>query len=556
MLSIGKAKVVISLIAGIGLVLTSYLPVQAAPPPPVDLILGGEGATPWSFTNIKPGDSGTKTVTLHNAGTSDGLITIWISNLVNIRISGVDPKYAGLPGELADYLRLNASSRGLEANVALPALVKNFPQTSSGPSYVRVNPLRAGETLNLTWTWELPAQTGNNVQGKGTSFNLNYMLEELPPPEEPPAENEIIIPPAAPATTPTPAPAPTPAPVPAPAPAPSPIPAPTPNPEPQPLPPAIPSPTPPATLPVVMVTARFAVKVEADGITVQEASRLADNAGKFVIDIARGTRITGPDGKPLDNCELAVVKERVEELVAVPKNAVALSPVYKITGHRDSAELSRVNFEPYVIITMSYDPKDLPENALPPFIVNFDRDGNPVRLDSPPGATFELGKAKGIAYHASYFAVMAELAPAPPPLPPHFKASNLVVSPGQARPGQPVSISIDIANDGAAAGTYELYLTIDGVVRAVKEITIEPNSITTLTFEVSDLAAGRHQIKLAGLTGEFRIIDAIITPPGTPVDWSFVDLTVVGLLAAGVLVTYLVIRRLRESERRGLEIRD
>ena len=186
-------KAAVSMAAGVALVLASYVPVQAAPPPPIDLILGGEGATAWNFANIKPGDYGTKTVSLRNAGTLDGVITIWISNLVNTRISGADPKYAGLTGELADYLRLNASSRGLEANIALPAPVANYPRTSTGPYYVRVNPLRAGETINLTWRWELPVQTGNNVQGKGTSFMLNYMIEELPP-APPPAEDEPMNP--------------------------------------------------------------------------------------------------------------------------------------------------------------------------------------------------------------------------------------------------------------------------------------------------------------------------------------------------------------------------
>ena len=542
MLSIGRAKIVISPIAGIALALMSYLPVQAAPPPPVDLILGGEGATPWNFTNLKPGDSGTRTMTLRNAGTEDGLVTIWLSNLVNIRGPVPDPKLAGSPGELADYLLLNLASRGLEANVSLPAIIRNFPQVSSGPRYVRVNPLRAGETLSITWRWELPYQTGNNVQGKGTSFSLNYMLAELPPPEETPVE----VLPIAPAPVP-PTPTPEPAPAPVPTPTPSPTPPPTPPP-PLPPPPPTPTPTPETVLPVVIVSAQFAVKVEVDGITVQETSKLADNAGNFVIDIAKGTRITGPDEKALDKFELTVVKERIEELVKVPENMVTLGPVYKVTGHRDGEELSRVNFEPYVTITISYDPRDLPENALPPFIVNFDRDGNPVRLSTPPGSIFELGKAKAVVYHASYFAVMVELAPPPPPLPPHFKVSNLIVSPGEARPGQPVSISIDIANEGAIGGSYELYLTVDGVVRAVKEITIEPNSVTTVRFEVYDLAPGRHQVKLAGLTGEFRVISTVVSLPGTPIDWSLFDLSVVGLIAAGLLATYLVIRRLRRTE--------
>ena len=53
----------------IALVLLGSLPVPVQAQDPVDLVLGGEGATPWSIEDIMPCDSGTKTVTLHNAGT-------------------------------------------------------------------------------------------------------------------------------------------------------------------------------------------------------------------------------------------------------------------------------------------------------------------------------------------------------------------------------------------------------------------------------------------------------------------------------------------------------
>ncbi|GAI48978.1 unnamed protein product, partial [marine sediment metagenome] len=34
----------------------------------------------------------------------------------------------------------------------------------------------AGHTVSLQWEWELPAQTGNEVQGDGISFTTNYLL--------------------------------------------------------------------------------------------------------------------------------------------------------------------------------------------------------------------------------------------------------------------------------------------------------------------------------------------------------------------------------------------
>ncbi len=57
-----------------------------------------------------------------------------------------------------------------------------------------------------------------------------------------------------------------------------------------------------------------------------------------------------------------------------------------------------------------------------------------------------------------------------------------------------------------------MYLIIDGIVRSVTEVTLAGKSSETLNFEVSDLAAGNHQVKIAGLTEQFSIV-MTTTPP-------------------------------------------
>ena len=59
------------------------LPAPAQAQPPVDLQLNGEGAAPWDISNLQPGDTGTKMLTLRNAGSRPGFITIWLSSIVN-----------------------------------------------------------------------------------------------------------------------------------------------------------------------------------------------------------------------------------------------------------------------------------------------------------------------------------------------------------------------------------------------------------------------------------------------------------------------------------------
>jgi len=54
-------RLALALILGLAVVGSLPIPVQAQEP--IDLVLGGEGATSWNIGDIKPGDIGTKTVT-------------------------------------------------------------------------------------------------------------------------------------------------------------------------------------------------------------------------------------------------------------------------------------------------------------------------------------------------------------------------------------------------------------------------------------------------------------------------------------------------------------
>ena len=75
-----------------------------ADPNPVDLELGGAGATPWNITDIQPSDSGTRTVELRNIGSRHGFVTIWVSGIVSHE--GENPESetgdTAEPGEFAD----------------------------------------------------------------------------------------------------------------------------------------------------------------------------------------------------------------------------------------------------------------------------------------------------------------------------------------------------------------------------------------------------------------------------------------------------------------------
>ena len=164
-------RLALALILGLALFGSSPIPAQAAAP--IDLVLSGEGATSWNIENIKPGDSGTKTVKLHNAGTRYGSVTIWISD-----INEVD--HGGDGAALDDYLLFNLSCERLSSNIALPVTIHELPQSASDPHYLRINTLNAGETVTIVWEWEFPeaGEPQNDAQGDSLSFSINYLLAE------------------------------------------------------------------------------------------------------------------------------------------------------------------------------------------------------------------------------------------------------------------------------------------------------------------------------------------------------------------------------------------
>jgi len=641
------ARLVLATIIGLVLAGSLSAPVKAEDNP-VDLVLGGEGATSWNIVNVEPGDSGIKTVGLHNAGSKNGFITIWVSDIISTE--GMNPESetgdTTQPGELANHLLLGISSNRISTNLKLPTTIYKLPQSVTSPNYLEIIPLKSGDTANLQWKWSLPTQAGNDVQGDGISFTINYLLRECSitdvsgvvtgegvfteevTAESESGEAELTIekdtvgqteegqplseiwiiemdkePPAPPAdttvvslydagphgatfdppitltlhydpdeipervserdlviavwdkdagewvtlegcTVDT---------------VNSTISAPVshfsrysviaPIPSPPPPPPSHPptgaeegAPETISLLEIDMLDKEASVEIGADG-TLSEPSTLTDRSGNFIIYIDGGTRVTGLGGMELSRIELRIT----DESIVIPDDIVVLSPIYKLTGYTHSMEVTPINFDPPVRLTIKYDPQNLPENTFLPFIANYTDEQGLIRLQPPPDSTDEIGKAKALISHASLFVVAAEVLPPPPPLPARFEASNLTINPKQAQLGQPVTVSVTIINEGATEGSFELHLIIDGIVRIVKEVTLAGKSSETLTFEVSNLAVGKHQVKIAGLTENFKIVRITIPPEESRVNWLLLDISVGAALVIGALVLYLTTRRSRQA---------
>lgn len=111
--------------------------------------------------------------------------------------------------------------------------------------------------------------------------------------------------------------------------------------------------------------------------------------------------------------------------------------------------------------------------------------------------------------------------PAPAPMSPaECEVSSLVITPTEAVPAEPVTISVTINNTGGTEGTYSVTLTLNGVKAETKIVKIAPQSAELVSFTVIKDKPGIYAIGVDGLSGtfqllkpaEFTISNLVITP--------------------------------------------
>jgi len=179
-----------------------------------------------------------------------------------------------------------------------------------------------------------------------------------------------------------------------------------------------------------------------------------------VLEMAKGTKVMIADNR----IPLLLRFRETSELPPAPENTIIIGPVYEISAYPTSYATvpSPVTISPPATLTITYNPKELPQNATEVFIANYDTKQGWLALAPVPGTVAEIGKAQGLASHFSPVAVLARLAE---PTQAKFKVSDLVISPHQAQPNQEVTISIYVTNTGGKSGDYSLDLEIDGTVK-------------------------------------------------------------------------------------------
>jgi len=125
------------------------------------------------------------------------------------------------------------------------------------------------------------------------------------------------------------------------------------------------------------------------------------------------------------------------------------------------------------------------------------------------------------------FTVIKLLAPA------EFEVTDLVVSPSEHEQGSTtmISVSVQVTNIGEQSGTIMVEFEQDGAVRDIIQLTLDGGETSSVSSVTSSEVPGTHTIEVHGLIGEF-----MVTEPTKPINWLFIDVIIVLLVAAAVLL--------------------
>ena len=194
-------------------------------------------------------------------------------------------------------------------------------------------------------------------------------------------------------------------------------------------------------------------------------------------------------------------------------------------------------FNKDVILTLCFD--QLPGNALNVTINYYDGvSGVWVPLESTLGERDGMLTISATLRHFTIFAVLVELAPTPPP-PAHFVASglNIVTSVEKiwesvtfvTKTGESVTITANVANDGGQEGTYTVELKLNGETVDTEIVTLGAGQSQWVSFTLSEMDYGQHEVEVAGLSDEF-------TTSRTITWWLIIVIIVaIGLIIWGVV---------------------
>ncbi|MFC1966339.1 alpha/beta hydrolase fold domain-containing protein [Chloroflexota bacterium] len=87
-----------------------------------------------------------------------------------------------------------------------------------------------------------------------------------------------------------------------------------------------------------------------------------------------------------------------------------------------------------------------------------------------------------------------------------FEVANLTIDSQEVESGQSATVSVEIANNGGAEGSYPVILKIDGIQVDEKNVTVGPEATQQVTFTVTREESGSCNVDVNGLTAILRVL--------------------------------------------------
>jgi hypothetical protein len=280
----------------------------------------------------------------------------------------------------------------------------------------------------------------------------------------------------------------------------------------------------------------------------------------LTVSLPKGTVAKSRTGSRLTSTRI----KEAEDPPAPPEGNEIIGKVYEI-------EPDGATFEPAITLTICYDPESLSENVSEEELYIAYWDGSEwSALEST--VDMEAGAVSANTTHFTQFALIGKppTAEEPAPVPPratvvtkpaNFVISGLSVTPGEVEPGEAVTISVVVANDGGSKGSYTVVLKIDSVEEATEKVSLGVNDSETVTFTITKDTEGSYKVNIAGETGQFTVVkeepvikgEPIVTPqeeePGLPMVRWLIGGVIVGCVFIAGIIVYFITRRRRTAKR-------
>jgi len=207
------------------------------------------------------------------------------------------------------------------------------------------------------------------------------------------------------------------------------------------------------------------------------------------LHINKGTNVKNKYGQALTSLSIAPI----EESQAANTGSVIIGQSYDI-------EPGGATFDGSANLVFRYSNSELPAgvsiNNL--YIALWDPD-TMTWTDLGGVVDADAGTVSVPINHLSTYALMAHNRPA------SLITTNFVLTPDEVNPGETVTASIEIKNQGDLTGTYQANLILDNAAVQNRTVTLNGGSSETIVFNIILDTVGEHRVSIGGLAATFDV---------------------------------------------------